>query len=66
MSFNKLLEGQILKTLSEEALADPAIKKLLNLINDSYNSYEKDKEFSERSFQISEEDYIEINVFQNV
>ncbi len=66
MSFNKLLERQILKTLSEEALADPAIKKLLNLINDSYNSYEKDKEFSERSFQISEEDYIEINDKLNV
>lgn len=47
--------------MPENALADPALKGLLEAINDSYNAYERDKELSDRAFRISEEEYIEIN-----
>ena len=61
MSFNKLLERQIKKTLSEEMLAEPSIKKLLESVNESYNSYDRDKKLSEQALKIVEEDYIAIN-----
>jgi len=61
MSFNKLLKNQIRKFLPESLSQNPELEKLLAVINDSYNAYERDRELSDRAFKISEEEYIEIN-----
>lgn len=61
MSFNKLLQKQVRKILPEALQELPEVQRLLAVINDSYNAYERDKELSERASRISEEEYIEIN-----
>jgi PAS domain S-box-containing protein len=61
MSFNKLLNNQIRKFLPEAWKQNPELERLLAVINDSYNAYERDRELSDRAFKISEEEYLEIN-----
>ncbi len=61
MSFNKLLQKQVRKILPEALQELPELQRLLAVINDSYNAYERDKELGERASRISEEEYIEIN-----
>lgn len=41
--------------------ADPAMQGFLAAISDSYYSYDRDKELSDRAFEISEEEYSSIN-----
>lgn len=61
MEYNKLLNKQIKKFLSEEMLSDERIRSFLKSVNNSYDSFEKDKELSEHAFQISETEYSKIN-----
>jgi len=61
MNQNKLLARQIRKLLPAAALQQPRMQKLLTVINESYNAYERDIELTERAFRISEEEYIDIN-----
>ena len=61
MSFNKLLQKQVNKFLPEALQKLPELQKLLSAVDDSYKAYERDKELSDRAFNISEEEYIEIN-----
>jgi PAS domain S-box-containing protein len=61
MSYNKLLLRQIKKFLPDNLKQLPEIQHLLDVVNDSYNAYERDKELYERAFSISEEEYIDIN-----
>ncbi|MEI6585441.1 MAG: ATP-binding protein [Sediminibacterium sp.] len=62
MKYNNLLERQIKKHFPENvSLDDPGIAAFLNVINQSYQSFERDKSLSERASDINEEEYIEIN-----
>lgn len=61
MIYNKLLQKQIEKSLSNTTLELPEVKNLLGMINDSYISFERDKQLLERTFQISEEEFISLN-----
>lgn len=61
MEYNKLLQKQLKKFLSEEQLANENMQLFLKSVNNSYESFEKDKELSEHAFQISEQEYSEIN-----
>lgn len=61
MNYHKLLNRQISKYLSAELVEDPAVKKFLSVIDDSYEALQRDKLLAERAFAISEEEYIEIN-----
>jgi len=62
MKYNKLLERQIKKHFPKNvSLEDPGIAAFLNVINQSYQSFERDKSISERASEIIEEEYIEIN-----
>ena len=62
MKYNNLLERQIKKHFPENvSLDDPGIAAFLNVINQSYQSFERDKSLSERASEINEEEYIEIN-----
>ena len=62
MKYNNLLERQIKKHFPKNvSLDDPGIASFLNVINQSYQSFERDKSLSERASEINEEEYIEIN-----
>ena len=61
MNYNKLLQKQIEKSLSNTTLELPEVKNLLALVNDSYISFERDKQLLERTFQLSEEEFISLN-----
>lgn len=61
MNYNKLLNKQIKKYLSEQSIESDEILKFLSVVNDSYNAYERDRELADRAFKISEDEYSEIN-----
>lgn len=58
---HKLLQKQINKHLSADYMQDPAVLAFLNAVNDSYSSYERDKDLMNHSFIESEKEYNEIN-----
>ncbi|MBS1664592.1 MAG: response regulator [Bacteroidetes bacterium] len=60
MNWNKLLEKQVRNHLSPELLAREDVRKLLNAIDNSYSSYERDRTLSAHAFAISEQEYSEI------
>jgi len=61
MSYNRLLDRQIKKTLSAEHFNDPAIIKFLDQVSESYNSFKRDNDLLERAFKITEDEYFDIN-----
>ncbi|MEO5890585.1 MAG: PAS domain S-box protein, partial [Ferruginibacter sp.] len=61
MNFNKLLEKQIKKYLDEECLDQEQVKRFINAVGNSYNSYERDHALSSHAFKVSEQDYAAIN-----
>lgn len=61
MDFHKQLQKQIKKHLPLELANDPVLQSFLQSINDSYLSFERDKELMDHSFQESEKEYHEIN-----
>jgi PAS domain S-box-containing protein len=61
MSYHKLLQKQINKHLPEECQDNPAFINFVNAVNDSYLSYERDKELLNHAFSISEKEYQALN-----
>ncbi|MBL7936795.1 MAG: PAS domain S-box protein, partial [Bacteroidia bacterium] len=61
MSYHKLLQKQINKHLNEECQKNPAFINFINAVNDSYLSYERDKELLNHAFSISEKEYQALN-----
>jgi PAS domain S-box-containing protein len=61
MDFHKQLQKQIKKHLPPELANDPSLQSFVQSINDSYFSFERDKELMDHSFQESEKEYHEIN-----
>ncbi len=57
MELNRLLQRQVRKNLTEQHLADPDIQEFLSAVNDSYLSFERDKELLNHAFSISEGEY---------
>jgi signal transduction histidine kinase/CheY-like chemotaxis protein/HPt (histidine-containing phosphotransfer) domain-containing protein len=60
MERNRLLEKQIQKHLTGEDLANERIQQFINAVNESYQSYEKDKELNDHAFLITDTEYKEI------
>lgn len=58
--FHNLLQRQITKYLPEDYTNNPELNDFINAINDSYNSFERDRELMEHAFKQSEEEYKEI------
>jgi signal transduction histidine kinase len=58
--YHKLLDKQIKKILAEEQLADESIQRFLEVVNNSYASFERDKKISDHAFSISEKEYQEV------
>ncbi len=58
--YHHLLEKQIQNTLSGAQKFDPAVQKLLKLIDQAYRNYDKEQLRMEGSFKECEERYQEI------
>ena len=61
MFYHKLLEKQIKKFIDEGCSNDERFLRFINVVNDSYNSYEKSKVLSDYAFEISEREFKEVN-----
>ena len=61
MEYHKLLQKQIKKHLTPDCTENPLFKNFIQAVNDSYNSFEIDKEISNHAFQESEKEYNAIN-----
>ena len=61
MELHKLLQKQINRHLSDFNLEDKMFENFLQAINDSYLSFDRDKEISEHAFLESEKEYYEVN-----
>ena len=56
-TYHKLLEKQAARMLTKELLDQEPVLKFLELINNSYNNFERDKKISEHAFSVSEKEY---------
>lgn len=61
MNAHKLLQKQINKHLSSDCMQNPSMLAFLNAVNDSYLSYERDRDLMNHSFLESEKEYHEIH-----
>jgi PAS domain S-box-containing protein len=59
--YHKLLQRQLKKYLGENPVVDQRLQPFLAAISESYMNYEKDRELSEHSFKISENEYQNLN-----
>lgn len=60
--FHNLLKRQINKYLTEECRSHPQFKNFIHAVNQSYQSFERDKELMDHAFKQSEEEYREIYI----
>jgi signal transduction histidine kinase/CheY-like chemotaxis protein len=60
-SYHKLVQRQLKKHASEELLANEQFLHFIDAVSDSYEAFDKDKELSDHSFTISQQDFSEIN-----
>jgi signal transduction histidine kinase len=60
ISYHKLLEKQTARMLTKELLEQESVRKFLELINNSYYNFERDKKISEHAFSVSEKEYQEL------
>lgn len=61
MEQHKLIKRQINKFLTAELLQNPMVLNFINAINDSYFSFERDKEILNHAFYESEKEYQSLN-----
>lgn len=60
MEINKLLQRQLQKYFNGKLPGDGNMNDFIQAVNDSYSTFEKDKELSNHAFMVSERDYKEI------
>jgi len=60
-SYHKLVQRQLKKYSCPELLANEHFLKFVEAVSDSYEAFDKDKELSDHSFTISQQDFSEIN-----
>jgi len=60
-TFHRLLAKQIKKHLSDECLENENFQTFIKAVNDSYLSFDRDKELFEHSSLLNDRDYAEIN-----
>ncbi len=61
MKFHKFFQKQIDKHLPKDVLEREEIQRFLSSVNENYMDYEKDLEISANAFDISEEEYLQVN-----
>jgi PAS domain-containing protein len=57
---HNLLSRQIKKYLTEDFKNHPQFNNFINAVNDSYKSFERDKELTDHAFRQSEKEYKEL------
>jgi len=65
MTYHKLLAKQINKFIPEGCQNDERFLRFISVVNDSYNSFERSKQISEYAFEISEQEFKDVNVQLN-
>jgi PAS domain S-box-containing protein len=61
MKYHKLLLKQLAKYLPDTVSNNPDVNDFLLAVNESYIANDRDRELTERAFNISEEEYIELS-----
>lgn len=61
MDLHKLLQRQINKNVPADLQANPFFQSFIKTVNDSYLSFERDKDLMDHSFQESEKEYNEVH-----
>lgn len=61
MTYHKLLSRQLKKHADEELLANERFIRFIEAVNDSYTSFDRDKELTAHAFIVSQEEFNEIN-----
>lgn len=61
MDLHKLLQRQITKNIPSDLQADPSFQSFIKTVNDSYLSFERDKDLMDHSFKESEKEYNEVH-----
>lgn len=61
MNLHKLLQRQINKNVPADLQDNPSFQSFIKTVNDSYLSFERDKDLMDHSFQESEKEYNEVN-----
>ncbi|WP_316632481.1 PAS domain S-box protein [uncultured Flavobacterium sp.] len=61
MDIHKLLQRQINKNIPLSLQDDPSFQSFIKTVNDSYLSFERDKDLMDHSFKESENEYNEVN-----
>lgn len=59
--YHKLLQRQLKKYSFPELENHELFQRFIESVNDSYNSFEKDKEISEHAFYLTQNEFSEIN-----
>ena len=60
INYHKLLEKQVRKLLTSAQLEQEPIRHFLEVVNNSYSNFDRDKKISEHAFAISEKEYQEV------
>jgi len=60
-AYHKLLARQIKKHLPDDCIQNDRIQAFIRAINESYHSFERDKELLEHSAQLNEREYADVN-----
>ncbi len=58
---HKLLEKQLIRHLDKRIAEMPELDRFIKAVNDSYESFDRDRELSAHAFKISEFEYQEVN-----
>ncbi|WP_129021494.1 PAS domain-containing hybrid sensor histidine kinase/response regulator [Edaphocola flava] len=61
MKLNKLLQRQLNKYLPESCKDNEELQAFIQAVHNSYESFERDLQLSERAFRITEEEYLNVN-----
>ncbi|AMR30128.1 hypothetical protein A0256_01195 [Mucilaginibacter sp. PAMC 26640] len=61
MAIHKLLTRQLNKYSNNDLGANPDFLRFTEAVNESYKAFDRDKELSDHAFQISEQEFAEIN-----
>ncbi|MEK7160821.1 MAG: hypothetical protein AAB724_02215 [Patescibacteria group bacterium] len=56
-----LLERQLKKAFNDKFRSSPKLDDLLKAISDTYDNYDKDRKFLERSFDLSSKEFLGLN-----
>ncbi|MES2517355.1 MAG: response regulator [Bacteroidota bacterium] len=59
--FHRLLNKQVTKHLSDDCLSQESFQNFIKAVNNSYYSFERDKDLFEHSSKLNEKEYAEVN-----